>query len=79
MDLKRGRETAHSNVHDWTPPQGLRVPLGTADNTIVVLKQHENRERTLIAATLFSSDNFERDANDDDQSELGRDLHGHLQ
>ena len=49
------------NAHDWTPPppQGLRVPLDTADNAIVVLKQHENRERTLVAATIFSSDNFE--------------------
>ena len=46
------------NVRDWTPPppQGLRVPLDTADNAIVVLKQHESRERTLIAATVFSSE-----------------------
>jgi hypothetical protein len=49
------------NVKDWTPPppQGLRVSLDTADNAIVVLKQHENRERTLIAATVFSSDRNE--------------------
>jgi hypothetical protein len=49
------------NARDWTPPppQGLRVPLGTADNAVVVLKQHENRERTLVAATIFSSDNPE--------------------
>jgi hypothetical protein len=46
------------NARDWTspPPQGLRVPLDTADNAVVVLKQHERRERTLVAATVFSSD-----------------------
>jgi hypothetical protein len=39
------------DARDWTPPppQGLRVPLGTGDNAIVVLKQHETRERTLVA------------------------------
>jgi hypothetical protein len=51
-------------AHDWTPPppQGLRVPLGTADNPVVVLKQHESRERTLIAATIFSSYNSDHDS-----------------
>jgi hypothetical protein len=46
------------NVRDWTPPppQGLRVPLDTADNAIVVFKQHESRERTLVAATVFSGE-----------------------
>jgi hypothetical protein len=57
-------------AHDWTPPppHGLRVPLGTADNAIVVLKQHESRERTLVVATIFSSENFEPRTSDDDQS-----------
>jgi hypothetical protein len=51
------------NAHHWTPPplQGLRVPLDTADNAIVVLKQHESR-LTLIAATIFSRDNFEHNS-----------------
>jgi hypothetical protein len=37
-------------------------PLGTADNAVVVLKQHESRERTLIAATIFSSYNSDHDS-----------------
>jgi hypothetical protein len=47
----------HDNARDWTPPppQGLRIPLDTADNAIVVLKQHASRERTLVAATVFSN------------------------
>jgi hypothetical protein len=42
---------------DWTPPpppQGLRLPLDTDDGAIVVLRQHESRERTLVAATVFA-------------------------
>jgi hypothetical protein len=44
-------------TRDWTPPppQGLRVPLDTADKAVVVLKQHASRERTLVAATVFSN------------------------
>jgi hypothetical protein len=51
------------NAHDWTPPppQGLRVPLDTADNAIVVLKQHDSRP-TLIAATIFSGDTSEHNS-----------------
>jgi hypothetical protein len=42
-------------MDNWTspPPQGLRMPLGTGDNAVVVLKQHERRERTLVAATVL--------------------------
>jgi hypothetical protein len=45
-----------ANTKKWTPPppQGLRLPLDTDDGAIVVLKQHESRDRTLVAATVFA-------------------------
>jgi hypothetical protein len=44
----------NNNSGRWIdpPPQGQRAPLGIGD-AIVVLKRHETRKTTLVAATVF--------------------------
>jgi hypothetical protein len=52
VDLKRGRETAHSNVHDWTPPQGLRVPLQTQLTKVRDAYDYARDERDEVLAWI---------------------------